>query len=68
MERDMKKLRLGLEQLKVQSFATSPLWRRGEGTVHGQAEAEDTWTNCPPGCVTDIKTDNQSECFPADCA
>ena len=82
----MKKLRLDLEDLAVQTFATAPAARQ-KGTVNGRAEADatprcpptytcptdydcpepDTWTYCPPGCVTEVQTDILSQCFPDQC-
>lgn len=47
----MRKLRLNVEQLHIESFATRGEAPRGEGTVRGHAEATfgctEGWATCP---------------------
>ncbi|HEX2207806.1 MAG TPA: hypothetical protein VHG93_08985 [Longimicrobium sp.] len=47
----MRKLRLKVEQLQVESFAVRGEAARGEGTVRGHAEATygctEGWVTCP---------------------
>ena len=42
----MKKLRLDLENLKVDSFATTPEMTAAKGTVFGQDTDSCPYTNC----------------------
>ena len=57
----MKKMKLDLDDLKVESFATTPEPSQGRGTVFG---VEDTW---PPGGCTAADCTAQTSCHPDYC-
>ncbi|HEX8695571.1 MAG TPA: hypothetical protein VF746_24370 [Longimicrobium sp.] len=72
----MRKVRLVLEDLSVESFDTTPAAARGRGTVHGRAdyaavlaepypEQYDTYPNCPsPLCVDTPLASCDGSCRP----
>lgn len=47
----MKKLALKLDDLSVQSFATTPASRDARGTVRGHLEAETQGWDCSDACT-----------------
>lgn len=50
----MKKLTLNLEEIRVESFDTSPESQDGRGTVHGRGNLSVTcFTDCGEGCSGD---------------
>jgi len=60
------KAKVTLDDLVVESFATTPEMAASDGTIYGQTETlvipcggtslgcPTAWTGCAPGCVTDV--------------